>query len=101
MYASSVLAEPVMDVCNVVVIAMQTRAAPISLEDFLRKVTCPLSQPQLGNPVPSNGDKNDGQQSGRVEKKNKACNIPTSKSAEYMILDFFGELPEVSKGEGP
>ncbi|KAE8810832.1 hypothetical protein D1007_12452 [Hordeum vulgare] len=101
MNAPSVLAEPVVEECNVVTTVAQTKAAPISVEDFLSKVTSPLPQPLLGTHVPSNGDKNDGRRSGRLDKKNKACNTPTPKRAKYSKLEFFGELPEVSKVEGP
>ena len=99
--APDVLVEPMDEVCNVVAKVAQTKAAPLSLEDFLIKVTCSLPQPLLGTPVPSHGEKNGGRRSGRLDKKNKACNIPTSKRAEYRMLEAFDELPEVSKAEGP
>ena len=39
--APGVLVEPMDEVCNVVAkVAAQTKAAPLSLEDFLSKVTC-------------------------------------------------------------
>ncbi|KAI5007194.1 hypothetical protein ZWY2020_047142 [Hordeum vulgare] len=98
--APNVLYDPAVEVCNVVAKVAQTKATPISLEDFLSKVTCPLPQPLLGTLVPSHGEKNDGRRSGHLEKKNKACNILTSKHAEYRMLEFFGELPEVKKAEG-
>ncbi|KAE8815752.1 hypothetical protein D1007_06811 [Hordeum vulgare] len=47
------------------------------------------------------GEKNYRLRSGRLEKKNKACNIPTSKCVEYRMLEAFDELSEVSKAEGP
>ncbi|KAI4983219.1 hypothetical protein ZWY2020_023711 [Hordeum vulgare] len=43
MYASSVFAEPMMDVCNAVAMTAQTRAASISLEDFLSKACSSIS----------------------------------------------------------
>ncbi|KAI5012251.1 hypothetical protein ZWY2020_024385 [Hordeum vulgare] len=58
-----------------------------------------LPQPLLGTPVPSHGEKNDERRSGCLDKKNKACNVPTSKRAEYRMLEAFGELSEVSKAE--
>ena len=87
--------------CGVVAKGTQTKATPLSLEDSLTKVTCALPQPLLGTPAPLHGEKDDGRQSGRLEKKNKVCNIPTSKRAEYRMLEAFDELPEVSKAEGP
>ncbi|KAE8770963.1 hypothetical protein D1007_57215 [Hordeum vulgare] len=98
--APNLLDEPAVDVYNVVAKVAQTKATTISLEDFLSKVTCLLPQPLLGTLVPSHGEKNDGQRSQRLEKKNKACNILTSKRAGYRMLEFFGELPEVKKAEG-
>lgn len=58
--APNVLVEPVVEVCNVVAKVAQNKAAPLSLEDFLNKVTCPLPQPLLETPVPSHGEKDDG-----------------------------------------
>ncbi|KAI4985202.1 hypothetical protein ZWY2020_017832 [Hordeum vulgare] len=89
-----ILVEPVIEVCNVVTKVAQTKATPLSLEDFLTKVTCPL-------PQALHVEKNDGQRSERMDKKNKARNIPTSKRAEYRMLAAFGGLPEDSKAVGP
>lgn len=96
-----VLVEPPVGVCGVVAKATQTKATPLSLEDSLTKVTCALPQPLLGTPAPLHGEKDDGRQSGRLEKKNKVCNILTSKCAEHRLLETFSELPEVSEAEGP
>jgi hypothetical protein len=35
-----------------------------------------------------------GRQSGRLEKKNKDCSIPTAKRAEHRLLEAFGDLPK-------
>ncbi|KAE8791131.1 hypothetical protein D1007_34576 [Hordeum vulgare] len=84
-----------------VVMVAQTKAAPLSLQDFcLSKVTCPLPQPLLGTPVPSHGDKNDEQWSRCLDKKNKMYNMPTSKRAKYRMFEALGELSEVSKAKG-
>ncbi|KAI4976525.1 hypothetical protein ZWY2020_050132 [Hordeum vulgare] len=96
----NVMVESVVEVRNVVAKVSQTKAQPLSLKDFLSMVTCPLPQPLVGTPVPSHGKRKE-RRSERPDKKNKACNIPTSKRAEYMMLEIFGELPEVSKAQGP
>jgi hypothetical protein len=35
-----------------------------------------------------------GRRSGRLEKKNKDCSIPTAKRAEHRLLEAFGDLPK-------
>ncbi|KAE8814046.1 hypothetical protein D1007_08684 [Hordeum vulgare] len=97
----NVMVEPVVEVRNVVAKVSQTKAASLSLEDLLNEVTCPLPQPLLATPVPSHRKKNDERRSGRLDKKNKACNIPTSKHGKYRMLEVFDEPSEVSKAEGP
>ncbi|KAI4989369.1 hypothetical protein ZWY2020_036686 [Hordeum vulgare] len=94
-----VLVEPMVEVFNVVAKVAQTKATLLSLEDFRSKVTCPLPQSLLGTRVPSHGEKNDGHRSGRLDKKNKVCNIPTFKHAKHRMLEAFGELSEVSNPE--
>jgi hypothetical protein len=37
-----------------------------------------------------------GRRSGRLEKKNKDCSIPTAKRAEHRLAESFGELVEVN-----
>jgi hypothetical protein len=35
-----------------------------------------------------------GRRSGRLDKKNKNCNFPTAKRAEYRLAEAYGELPK-------
>lgn len=97
-----IVVEPQGEVGSVVAEVTQVEAVapPSSMEEFLSKVTCWVSHPLLGTPTPLHGEKDGGRQSGRLEKKNKACNIPTAKRAEHRLLEDFGELPTVSKVEG-
>ncbi|KAE8818144.1 hypothetical protein D1007_04013 [Hordeum vulgare] len=67
----NVMVEPMVEVRNIVAKVSQTKAPPLSLEDFLSMVTCPRLQPLLGTPVPSHGKKNEERRSGRLDKKNK------------------------------
>jgi hypothetical protein len=51
-------------------------AASALLEEYLTSSTCV------------------GRRSGRLEKKNKDCSIPTAKRAEHRLLEAFGDLPK-------
>lgn len=96
----AVVLESQVEESSVVAEVTQVEASPTALEVFLSKVTCPVPHPLLGTPTPVEGEKDGGRRSGRLEKKSKACNIPTAKRAEHRLMDSFGELPEVSKVEG-
>ena len=81
----------------------QVDKPPISLEEFLKNVTCVLPSPLLGTPPPvqmaAENATRTARRSGRLDKKKRSCNIPTAKRAEFRLMEAFGELPEMNKDE--
>ena len=77
--------------------------APISVEEFLKSVTRVLPSPILGTPLSVQAVAEDvsrtARRSGRLDTKNKSSNVPTSKRAEFRLMEAFGELPETNKDE--
>jgi hypothetical protein len=72
-------------------------AASALLEEYLTSFrrTEPLSLLDAPILVQLEGDSTCvGRRSGRLEKKNKDCSIPTAKRAEHRLLEAFGDLPK-------
>jgi hypothetical protein len=71
--------------------------ASILLEGYLSgfRNTQPLSLLDAPILVQLEGDSTcAGRRSGRLEKKNKDCSIPTAKRAEHRLLESFGDRPK-------
>ena len=67
------------------------------LDEYLSSFNCtaPLSLLDAPIHVQIEGESTCvGRRSGRLDKKNKDCNIPTAKRAEYRLAEAFGELPK-------
>ena len=79
-------------------------APPLSMDEFLSKVTRAVPCPLLVTPTPLHREKDNAscsrQHSGRLETRNFACTIMWARRAEHRLLEAFGELPEMIKVEG-
>ena len=67
------------------------------LDEFLSGFSCAAPRSLLEEPIHVRIDGASTcseRRSGRLEKKNRSCNIPTSKRAEYRLAEAYGELPK-------
>ena len=75
----------------------QGPASTTLLDEFLSSFSCTAPRSLLETPihVQIEGASTCSERcSGRLDKKNKSCNIPTAKRAEYRLAEAFGELPK-------
>jgi hypothetical protein len=85
--------------------AVPSSPAPTTLlDEYLSSFCCtePLSLLDAPILVQLEGDSTRvGRRSGRLEKKNKDCSIPTAKRAEHRLAESFGDLPkEITSKKG-
>ncbi|CAM0873675.1 unnamed protein product [Alopecurus aequalis] len=75
----------------------ESDTSPTLLDELLNNFSCTAPLSLLDAPIhlQIEGDATcAGRRSGRLDKKNRTCNIPASKRAEYRLADSFGELPK-------
>ena len=67
------------------------------LDEFLSGFSCATPRSLLEEPIHVQIDGASTcseRRSGRLDKKNRNCNIPTAKRAEYRLTEAYGELPK-------
>ena len=67
------------------------------LDEFLSSFSCAAPRSLLEEPIHvqiEGASTCSERRSGRLEKKNRSCNIPTAKRAEYRLAEAYGELPK-------
>ena len=67
------------------------------LDEFLSSFSCAVPCSLLEEPIHvqiEGASTCSERRSGRLDKKNKSCNIPTAKRAEYRLAEAYGELPK-------
>ena len=72
-------------------------SSPSLLDELLNNFSCTAPLSLLDAPIHMQveGDSTCvGRRSGRLDKKNKNCNIPVAKRAEYRLAGTFGDLPK-------
>ncbi|KAF7081510.1 hypothetical protein CFC21_085446 [Triticum aestivum] len=75
----------------------QGPASTTLLDEFLSSFSCTAPRSLLEAPIHvqiEGASTCSERRSGRLDKKNKSCNIPTAKRAEYRLAEAFGELPK-------
>uniref|UniRef100_A0A8R7RGK0 Uncharacterized protein n=1 Tax=Triticum urartu TaxID=4572 RepID=A0A8R7RGK0_TRIUA len=67
------------------------------LDELLSNFSCTAPRSLLVEPIHlqiEGASTCSGRRSDRLDKKNKNCNIPTAKHAEYRLAEAYGELPK-------
>ena len=71
----------------------QEKASALLVGDFFDKLSCVALDSPMGMQLEEASTSHIGRCSIRLDKKNKGCDIPIAKRAEYRRAEAFGELP--------
>ena len=79
-------------------------SSPSLLDELLNNFSCTAPLSLLDTPIQlqlEGSSTNAGRRSVRLDKKNKICNIPIAKRAEFRLAEAFGDLPKENISKKP